>query len=148
MSEVMPEHMAILRHMIGLGEGVTLDATLAGEPWRNHYAADVDGEPIRIRHLLAMVDLGLVTAGRYVNCGTMRYFHATRDGIVAARSDERRLRDLAGVRRWVVSWPEGQRVVLAASRGAAKWGVICGMVEVGATKSWCFRNIRAVRGGG
>ena len=132
----------LLRHTIGIDK----DVSLIGTPWRNHFAASV-GEADE-REFLRLVDYGLAKAGRTINDGTMRYFHATDDGIRRVRADEEDRRKAAGLRRWIVSYPlddEGMRstVVLAKSRAAARWDVALNMMDVGADKMWCFRNIRA-----
>ena len=133
----------LLRHTIGIDS----DISLIGTPKRNHFAASV-GEADE-REFLRMADHGLAEAGRTINDGKMRYFHATDDGIRRVRADEEERRKAAGLRRWIVSYPMdddgriGSSVVLAKSRSAARWGVALNMMDVGADKMWCLRNIRA-----
>ena len=134
--------MAMLRHMIGIRK----DIDLAGEPWRNHYAVSVG--TVDEAALQALASEGLVRAGRLINDGKLRYFHATEAGIERAREGERARRRAAGLRRWIVSYPtdEGSgtasHTVLAKSRGEARWDVTLDMLDAGAEKLWCFRNIR------
>lgn len=142
------DEMDLLRHMIGIEHLDGRDLDLAGDPWRNHYAAAVGGDAERA--LLAMVDAGLVERGGTINEGEskLRYFRATSAGIQLVRTDERERRRAAGMRLWRVSYPDEGclrfNTVLARSRGAAKWEIISALLEVGADRAWCFKNVRGV----
>lgn len=111
-----PLHIDLLQHAIGL----TPDGSLTGEPPRNHFAAD-HGD----RRFDALVADGLAQRGASINSGALVYYHAADAGIVAARKAESARRRAAGLRSWLVSFDDGERVtttvVVAATRVKAKY---------------------------
>lgn len=143
-ADLTTEHIRLLQH----GIGIDRDTTLTGEPWRNRYAANPDGDATRL--LDEMVGMGLVMRGQTIPGGLVMY-HATDAGIEAARDAERKARATKGLRVYDViirageDYPAQTKTVLARSRGAAKWEAIADMVDVGWAMLAALAEVSSVR---